>query len=172
MSQLKTQVDPALKSAFASLAAAKQLSEAALLRELVVAATRQEPTPHPVLPDPHRRTKSITVYLPEFLKKSVTHRAKTKYLTTSGWVSALIQSNLMREPVMTHNQLVALNASIRELTAIGRNVNQIAKALHQRPGETGMSNEIVASLSAEIGAHRSAVRQLVRASERAWSAES
>jgi hypothetical protein len=170
MSQLKTQVDDALKSAFVKLALSRNLSEAALLRELVIGATLSEVTRPSVSPEANRKTKSITVYVPAFLKEHVAHRARSRCLTTSGWVSALIQSNLMQDPVMTHNQLAALNASIRELSAIGRNVNQIAKALNQRPGDTGLSVEILDSISAKIGTHRSSVRELVRASERSWSA--
>lgn len=170
MSQLKTQVDGALKSEFVKLALSRNLSEAALLRELVIGATLGQVELPSVPPAANRETESITVYLPAFLKAQVAHRAKSRCLTTSGWVGALIQSNLMQDPVMTHNQLAALNASIRELSAIGRNVNQIAKSLNQRPGDTGLSVEFLDSLSSKLGAHRSAVRELVRASQRAWSA--
>lgn len=170
ISQLKTQVDENLKNAFVQLAQKKNLSEAALLRELVLAATATESQASRVAIGTEREPSSITVYVPRFLKKSVEQRAKAKYLTTSAWVASLLQSNLAQQPVMTHNQLAALNASIRELASIGRNVNQIAKALNQRPGEVGLDRAALASIRAEIRSHELAVRELVKVSERSWSA--
>lgn len=171
MTQLKTNIDVLLKTAFRNLATTRNMTEAALLRHLATEATAVKPPNFPEVPAPRvlQQTTTITVYLPAFLKIAVTHRAKGTRMTASEWVASLIQSNLMKEPVMSHNQLLALNSSIRELSAIGRNINQITRALNERPGDQDLVKlEQLAALHAQIENSKNAFRHLVRSSQRAW----
>ncbi len=117
-------------------------------------------------------TEKITVRLPGFLKKRVVVRAKLLKMGTGRWVGAFIQSNLMRQPVMTDRELQALEASTRELTAIGRNINQIARALNEAHFQTERVRlDRLAELSEAIQKLRGDIRSLVRASRNAWREE-
>jgi hypothetical protein len=83
-----------------------------------------------------------------------------------------VQTNLTGKPVMTDKELAVLQASNRELAAIGRNINQIAKALNEAFHETERVRvDTLAALSQSITENRSAIRSLVRASQQAWEAE-
>ena len=80
--------------------------------------------------------KRIYVRVPEFLYKGVKRQVSAKRMNGArAWVSALIQSNLLRAPVMTVAQLVELRRSRMELAAMGRNLNQIARNLNLAPSE-------------------------------------
>ena len=99
-------------------------------------------------------------------------KAKEKGMATSRWIAALVQSNLARTPVMTDQELTALKANIRELTAIGRNINQMARALNESRNNTDKVNlETLALLGDTLKTNLSLVRELVRASQQVWDAE-
>lgn len=174
MTVLKTLVDAKTKTRFRSIARARGLSESELLRVVVRAITGQNTdTDKPIEPDPEKvDTDRMTVRLPLFLKQAAKVRAKEKGMTTSRWAAALIQSNLTGQPVMTRAELAELQTSSRELAAIGRNINQIAKALNEAFYETERVRlDTLAELSKSITENRAAIRALVRASRNAWGGE-
>jgi hypothetical protein len=93
-------------------------------------------------------------------------------MVLSRWLSSLVQSNLTGQPVMSTAELQALKTSNRELAAVGRNINQIAKALNQAFYETEKVRiDTLAELAAVIDANSKAIWALVRASQNAWEAE-
>ena len=57
----------------------------------------------------------MTVRLAGFLKKGVDARAKLAGTRPSKWVAALVQSHLMRTPVLSDRELERLDAALREL---------------------------------------------------------
>lgn len=120
--------------------------------------------------DPDEGLKQITVRVPNFLIGRMKRRARQMQMKVSPWISNLIQSTLVREPVMTHNQIVLLNTSIRELNSIGRNLNQIAKAMNQNLNHTSEVNakELEAVKNA-LFVNKAAIMDLVAVSQRNWS---
>lgn len=110
-----------------------------------------------------------TVRMPRFLMEAAKRRAKAKGMAPSRWISVLVQSHITRDPVMTNAELAGLHESSRELAAIGRNINQIAKALNEAFYETERVRlDTLAELGEAIKTNRAAIRALVRASLRAW----
>jgi hypothetical protein len=173
MPVLKTQVDDALKASFVKQARISGLSESEYLRFLVL----REIEPHkaddsPVHPDPENtELVRLTVRLPGFLVPVIGQRGKEKGMAPSRWIAALVQSTLMREPVMTGTELVALEESNRELAAIGRNINQITRALNEAFHQTERVRlDKLAELDKAIKQNRCVIRDLVRASQNAWEA--
>jgi hypothetical protein len=66
--------------------------------------------------------------------------------------------------------LNALHASTRELAALGRNINQIARALNAAFYEKDrVKLAQLDALRQLIDRNRAAIRNLVRASQQAWS---
>lgn len=174
MPVLKTLVEPGTKTRFRNMARERGLSESELLRAVILAVTGEdEGDGQPIEPDAERaELDRMTVRMPRFLMEATKERAKTKGMAPSRWVTALVQSHLTRKPVMTADELAALQASSRELAAIGRNINQIAHALNSAFHETErVKLEKLAELRQVITGNRAAIRALVRASQNAWEAE-
>lgn len=113
--------------------------------------------------------KRLTVRIPSFIEKAVVARAKATGMSKGRWVAGLVQSNLLREPVMSEVELSVLQASTRELTAIGRNLNQMTKSLHEHSHDTELVRlDALAALSEAVMQNRAAIRAVVRASQNAW----
>jgi hypothetical protein len=90
-------------------------------------------------------------------------------MSFSRWISALVQSNLTRHPVLTETELLAIEASTRELAAIGRNINQLARALNETYFQTERIRlDRLNELSRNITQTREAIGALVRASRNSW----
>lgn len=171
MAVLKTLVDDDVKTAFRNKAKALRLSESEFLRVVVLAVVDKDNIDdQPVEPvATNVESDRMTIRMPRFLKEAIKKRAKPKGMVPSRWVTALVQSNLIGEPVMTDAELLVLRASNRELVAIGRNINQIAKSLNRDFYETEQVRlDKLDELSRTIAATRNAVRALVKASQSAW----
>lgn len=174
MPVLKTLVEPGTKARFRSMAKARGLSESELLRAVILAVTGEDDdTDQPIEPDAEKAdTTRMTVRMPRFLMEAAAARGKVKGMAPSRWVAALVQSNLTRQPVMTDDELAGLLAANRELAAVGRNINQIARALNEAFHETErVKIERLAQLRDAIVKQRAAMRALVRASQNSWVAD-
>lgn len=174
MPVLKTLVDSSIKAAFKGRATAAGLSESDLLRVVVRDAMgKAGKVPAAITSSAEDAgTDRMTVRMPAFMLKNLRKRAKAMGLSSaSRWVASLVQSTLMRDPVMLDAEIEALRASNRELAAIGRNLNQIARALNDNFNETDrLKLQLVDVLQESISDNRLAIRALVRASRKAWGA--
>ena len=175
MPVLRARVDPETKELFLALAAAEGVTESILLRQLVQGAIgRRQEVRAPVAPDLEKLDMArLTIRMPQFLLEAAGQRAEVKGMASSRWISALVQSNLMREPVMSDREIETLQASARQLASIGRNINQIARSLNEAfRGAEQIRLEKLMELSDAINANRDTIRALVRASQKAWMAKS
>ena len=171
---LKARFDADVHARFLALAKARGLKESEALRLAVNLLLGQAPAgPAMVEPDPEQADHDrITVRMPAFLMTAVKGRAKSQGMAPSRWIAALVQSNLTRHPVLTDAELQAVEATTRELTAIGRNINQIARALNEAHFQTERVRlDRLAELGEKINNAREAIRVLVRASRNAWRNE-
>lgn len=177
MPVLITKVDEDLKKLFQKHCRKDGLSEAELLRSIVIDAIIKKPlveSAQPDLkPDPDRtEPERITVRMPGFLMDAAKEKGREKGMAPSRWIAALVQSNLARQPVMADQELLALKANIRELTAIGRNINQMARALNEsRSNMDKVKLDTLALLDDTLKTNVSLIRDLVRASQQVWEAE-
>lgn len=74
-------------------------------------------------------------------------------------------------PVMNDAELIALLANLRELSALGRNINQMSRSLNQNFHSTEQIRlEALAKLNLIVEENKHAVRSLVRASQSSWKA--
>ncbi|MDR3383930.1 plasmid mobilization relaxosome protein MobC [Cupriavidus basilensis] len=172
--ELKARVQPEVKAAFERRARTRRMTESELLRTLVMAEVGQESTlREPAKPGrDHLNTERVTVRLAAFLRDAAQERARTCGMALSRWVAALVQTNITGLPVLTEAELVVVLAANRELAAIGRNINQIARNLNEAFGETErVKLEKLQELAAAITSERQAIRELVRASRQAWSSD-
>lgn len=172
---IRARVDEDQKKLFRRKAASLDMTESELLRAVVIAVIGQIDDSNKVIePDANNaKSERITFRLPRFLKTAIERRAKARgNMTATRWIKALIQSNLIRVPVMTDAELFVLHGSNRELAAIGRNLNQIARVLNRDSYETEQVRlEKLNVLSKAVADNREAIRALIKASQNAWEAD-
>lgn len=171
---IKTTVEEETGISFRKLSKQRGLSEAMLLRILILAALNegQERAELAKPADDGQLQKSRhTIRIPTFLFNAVKGRADQKGMTAVKWITSLIQSNLTHNPVMTEKEIMTLQASLRELIAVGRNLNQIARALNLEYEKPTNILAILTKLKGQITRHRLTIRSLVKASRNNWSAD-
>lgn len=175
MPVLKTIVGLEKKMRFQNLAKTRGLSESELLRVIVKSSTEQKDETDIISVEPDVTKvdlERVTVRLPRFLMEAARNKAEIKYMALSRWISSLVQSNLTGKPVMTKKELAVLRESNRELAAIGRNVNQIARTLNESFYKVeSVRLEKLEELRKEIIENRKAIQALIRASENVWEVE-
>ena len=90
----------------------------------------------------------------------------------SRWVIALIRAHLGSGAQLGQKELEALARSNMQILALGRNVNQIARALHANPELVDQSklNELDA-IKAAIKNHSEMVAGVLEANVKRWSAK-
>jgi hypothetical protein len=123
------------------------MSESALLRRLLerVFLTGQSPNSASITPVgelPATRRVSVRLRADDLL--FLRERARARELPTSTYISYLIRSHLRAQAPLPHLELAALKRSVAEIGAIGRNLNQIARAVNQQqwPGYPSRNLEL------------------------------
>lgn len=97
-------------------------------------------------------------------------------MKSAQWLAALVQSNLMTTPVLTDKEIEVVSWANRELAAVGRNLNQIARSMNAAeligknlsPDEQ-LTLEGVHQVDGKIRKLRDMLLRLVAARHRAWS---
>ena len=174
---LIARVTSGFKDAFARYASSVGRSAPAALKgivERVVAATRVQAAELEV-PRAHAvRSERVTVRFSKDEFAEIQPRAQD-FGSVRDWLVALVRSQIAPEaPQFSPHALQVLYESNRELSAIGRNVNQIAHALNldmQQAGGLRRGRALVeelTSLKAAIAAHTERVTVLCAASSARW----
>lgn len=174
MPTIIARVEKATKAHFRSMAMERGLTESGFLRAVILAVAGEDSgIDQPVEPIAGRaKVYRMMVRLPMFLVDAARARAQSKGMAPSRWLASLAQSNLMRQPVMTDDELITLRSSNRELAAIGRNLNQIVRALNNDfDGRERVEREMLEGLRQEVASIREIICALVRASQQSWEAD-
>jgi len=171
---VKTRLKEPLYERFRAEAETRGLTDSELLRLAVIRLLDGKPVEAAevhVEPD-QLELQRKTVWMPGFLMKAAEERASKKGMSFSRWMAALIQSNLMRQPVLSESEVSVVEASNRELAAVGRNINQIARVLNEAYFETERVRlDRLEELSLQIKKTREFIGALVRGSRAAWRAD-
>jgi hypothetical protein len=175
---LIARVTPGLKDAFTRYVSAAGVSAPAALKAIVsqvVAATRIEPEELEIPKAPEVRSERVTVRFSKEEMAEIAPRAQD-YGSARDWLVALARAQIAPDvPQFSPEALQTLYESNRELSAIGRNVNQIAHAVNldlQQAGQLRRSRALVdelASLKAVIAAHTERVTAFCSASTARWT---
>ncbi|MBB3260381.1 antitoxin component of RelBE/YafQ-DinJ toxin-antitoxin module [Paraburkholderia bannensis] len=142
-------------------------SEAQLLR-LMLDKVLQTEEMKSALP-PTRKSRNagtqVNVLLTFEEHQLLTAAATGEGLRRTEWIVKLIRATLLRQPQFNRTEVDALAESSRQLAAIGRNLNQIARTLNMDPNASrSVTVERVETLSAEIKRHCALVAELTDAS--------
>jgi hypothetical protein len=170
-SLITARVTSDLKGRFAALARYQALSESALLRRLVEAALVAVSAVKPEVPhtlDPVPIDGKISVRLRTDDLQMLRDRAKARAMPTSTYVSLLIRSHLRSLTPLPTAELAELKRGVAELSAIGRNLNQIARAVNIAEPPTGPSKADLQALLRALGALHGHVRALINTNLESW----
>jgi hypothetical protein len=171
---LRARVETDVEQAFIAVAKQRGMKTSDLLRSLILAEVGAiGPAIGNVPAAPEKvAVEALTVRLPQFLMEAVKARSKMRGMPPGRWAAALIQSNLLLHPVLDTREIEALEATNLEFSAIGRNINQIARRLNETTHENNrVPLDELAQLDQIVNKTRSVLRKLVSASRQAWKAD-
>ena len=162
--------------------ALRQVIERLVAKDKPAAVDGQDPTARPtVRPNtPERATHIQRVRLTPSEHTAAQSRAQAGRYTVPRWIASLVRAQLTHTPELDEAELQALGQSNLRLLQIGRNLNQIARALNtealnapfQRPGPNQDPQTIAQAIDAlrgDIQSHVQTVSQLLEANLRRWA---
>jgi len=112
----------------------------------------------------------FTVLLTPSEKAALEICAKRDQCSQRRWVINAIRAGLTKQPQFGMKEIKVLGNSNYQLLAVGRNINQIAKALNEG-GESHNISELILDLRKVIKVHVKAVSNVLRASVGRWDIE-
>ncbi|MGC4097995.1 MAG: hypothetical protein QM706_12835 [Nitrospira sp.] len=152
----------------------QQLTPSQALRQLLHKTLQREPrpnpTPHRIMPHRGERpTRQVAIRLTPSEHSSLVTRARTEGYRPMHWLISLIRVQLTRQPALSNLEQQAIAHSTKQLLALGRNLNQIARALARTPDQqVAVRLELLTELSRRIHAHVNQITALTRASLERW----
>jgi len=130
MPRVETRLSDTDKAAWKGFCLSQGRTESDMLRMMIQRVTAQQDVDQSQQYQ-SSRSKQINIRLTENNLSILDQRAKEEgYQNRTKWTTAVVLAALNHEPVLTENEINALRESNRELAALGRNLNQIARALN------------------------------------------
>jgi Bacterial mobilisation protein (MobC) len=159
-----------MKEAIRSLAQKEQISESALLKQLLSAVLRMSESsasPEAKLPSQPTRDSRISVRLSQEDQQLLAERSAGRGMPCATCISVLVRTHLRKVTPMPKEELLALKRVTSELGAIGRNVNQIARAANQSGGTMTPDAHLALTLRV-LTALRDHIKALLIANQKSW----
>lgn len=103
-------------------------------------------------------------------KMAVLERSNLERCSQRRWIIDAIRAGLTHEPQFSMSEIDALGESNYQLLAIGRNLNQVAKAMNEGRRDS-VTIESIERLRQIIDAHTDKVSGAIRASLERWNIE-
>jgi hypothetical protein len=183
---LKTSVSPEMKLQAQVIADREFLSEAAWLKRLVIGEIRSHndasgaesdllpsesiPGPTRVSPGKNGAGKPMLVRLTAEDRLLLDARAEARGMRPATYASVLLRSHLRQLTPLTKDELLALKRSVAELGSIGRNINQIAKAVSGGGEVPGSVRSEFLAMQKICTALRDNTKALLNANLSSWAA--
>jgi hypothetical protein len=165
-------VPVATKAAFGVLARDQGMTDSALLRRMIDLSFQSagvvRSTDAVAAPQPSARTSRLTVRLRGDDQLLLQERAAARGMAPATYVSVLTRVHLRSLAPLPKEELLALKRTVAELGAIGRNVNQIARAANQGERVDGPGQNYVQLMLRICGAVRDHVKALLLVNLRSW----
>lgn len=161
---------PEKKEKFTALAAARGMSETALLSLLVDHVLETNPAPTAPAPDEGASTDRITLRLRPGDRPLVDARAAARGMKASSYLVALVRAHVRSTAPLPTDELNTLKVTLGELSAVGRNLNQIARAANAGGGAGALRGLLkdLESVGKRVDQVRREVAELVRVNLMSW----
>lgn len=170
---LNARVDDDTKQAWRALAKALGRSESELLKQAVQAVLKANPGEGGRANEPNEapvRDGSIRLPLKGHELEAIERAARLLGWRRNRWLVNLIRTHLLREPRPTDQELAVLHRSSAELLAVGRNLNQIARAMHRDDRyKESVTVERLDELRRVITEHMGRTQDLLEEMENRWA---
>lgn len=155
-----------------TLAATQGITESAFLRQTLYLALGgfgpiDGPAPAPV--DPVGRHKRVSVCLSNDDRRHLSERAGARGVASATYVALVLRAHLSGNGPIPKAEYQLLRQSVRELTAVGRNLNQIARAINLGGKATLPGRADVFAMLKIAEALRDHFRELLKANAASWS---
>lgn len=179
---IKTRVSPDTKARVNEAAQRQLLTESVWLRRAIDAALRSEPVSEDALI--HRagigrfqeetsfgsrsaRTR-ICIRVRHGDRLILRERAAARGMPPATYIAVLVRAHLRALTPLPSEEIAALKRSVAELSAIGRNLNQIARVAQQTGRIAGPNRDDLRSMLKVCEAMREHVKELVRVNMKTW----
>lgn len=172
MPRAETRLTEAEKKAWVAFCKENNISEATMLRKMIMRVTEGQ-VPIKSLEYKPAKSNQLKFRLGPDTMAKLDNRAKQEgYQNRTQWTKATILGVLHREPVLTDTEVDALNESTYQLAAIGRNLNQVARALNIefREGDK-LKREAVEALEGRINEHIDRIDELFTRNMNRWGSD-
>jgi hypothetical protein len=170
-SLIRCRVSSEVKGLLQAIAAQRQISESALVRQLIEATVQMATVSEAadgVAPTSVVRHARLYVRLAPEDRILLSSRAAARGMPSATYVSVLVRSHLRNLVPLPKEELLALKRSVAELGAIGRNLNQIARAANQGGRPPGPGREDLKAMLRVAEGLRDHVKALLRANQISW----
>jgi predicted DNA binding CopG/RHH family protein len=160
---------PDQKAGFAALALSRGLSESKLLRLLIDSVLERNPVDE-ARDDRNGEAEEgdrITLRLRSGDGKWLRLRARRRGMKYTTYAAALIRAHVRVDPPMPLEELARLERGLAEVSALGRNLSQIARRISEGQSVDPLRLELTAVLDA-VEELRQALRELVRVNRISW----
>jgi hypothetical protein len=170
---IAARVSSETKARLKTLAARRQLSESALLKDLLELTLSGATVPE--IEDAERvrrvaRVARLYVRLRPDDQLLLAERAAARRMAAATYISVLARAHLRHLTPLPRDELLALNRTVAELGAIGRNLNQIARATHQAVPIAEPRRSDVLTMLRVCEALRDHVKALLKEHAMSWKA--
>jgi predicted DNA binding CopG/RHH family protein len=168
---VQCRVTPEVKTLLRVLAEREQITESALVRQLLEVVLRRsaiEGFPKLEALEKESRDARLTVRLAPEDRMLLCERATARGMRSATYVSVLVRAHLRNLTPLPNEELTALKRSVAELGAIGRNLNQIARAANHGGKPNGPGRGDLQAMLKVAEALRDHVKALIRANQSSW----
>lgn len=166
---LATRSTPERKARFMALAASQGKSVSALLDLLIDTVLEASPAMG-VTEEGENRPERISLRLRSGDRALLNSKATMRGMKASSYAVMLLHAHLRSEAPLPTAELNVLKRGVNELSAIGRNLNQIARALSSGKNIDPAMLSDVQSVQREVSELRASVANLVRINLMSWEA--
>jgi len=184
---LKTRVTPDTKARVLEITQGKLLTEAVWLRRLVARALHEpqgDSAPSREVAERHHgpvtaargqccknrgRAARLYVRLRREDHLLLHERAAARGMASATYVSVLVRSHLRALAPLPKDELAALKRAVGELGAVGRNLNQVARAANQGARTAGPGREEFKAILKICEALRDHTKDLIKANTASWA---
>jgi hypothetical protein len=165
-------VPAATKAAFGAMARRQGMTDSALLRRMIDLSLQSagvvSETDAVAAAQPSARMSRLTVRLQGDDQLLLRERAAARGMAPATYVSVLTRAHLRSLAPLPREELRAFKRTVAELAAIGRNLNQIARAANQGDRVDGPGAQEVHLMLRICGGLRDHVKALLLANLRSW----
>ncbi|MCP3669800.1 MAG: hypothetical protein GY814_05100 [Gammaproteobacteria bacterium] len=159
---LRSRCSDELEQSFTALAKHRGLTPSALLRsmaeEIVLKETGVVDTP---ANDFEAKAKTVSTRITDREAKRMGDILAAEHKSTSVFLLALIRARLNKAPHFAKEELTALREATRQLQAVGRNLNQVMKAIHGGLVRDPLDGAFIAECQSSVKAVGSHVDRLI-----------